>query len=79
VTDPVRIRLEDFASTVQSAVCDQQGRMMVKEHLRERAGLKKEAILVGRFDHFQIWDKAVWTAKQAASPTLETALGDIKI
>ncbi len=39
----------------QSATWDQQGRIMVKEKLRQRAGLKKEAVLVGAFTHFEIW------------------------
>jgi division/cell wall cluster transcriptional repressor MraZ len=56
--DPMRKGVEVLASKAQSATFDQQGRIMVKEKLRQGAGLKKEAVLVGRLDHFQIWDKA---------------------
>src|SRR5271168_334412 len=56
--DPQRKGVEDLATTAQSATFDTQGRIMVKEKLREGAGLKKDAMLVGRLDHFEIWDKA---------------------
>lgn len=75
--DPVRKRVEDLASIAQSTTWDQQGRVMVKEKLRQGARLKREAVLVGRLDHFQIWDKAVWTKKQTAATTVEEALGAI--
>ena len=75
--DPMRAGVENLASNAQSATFDQQGRIMVKEKLREGAGLKKEAVLVGRLDHFQIWDKAVWEKKETASMTVEEALSAI--
>jgi MraZ protein len=75
--DPLRGRVEELASLAQSATWDQQGRIMVKEKLRQGAGLKKECVLVGRLDHFQIWDKAAWTAKQTVPTTVEDALSAI--
>jgi len=75
--DPMRLGVEVLASKAQSATFDTQGRIMVKEKLREGAGLKKEAMLVGRLDHFQIWDKAVWEKKDTASITVEDALSAI--
>src|ERR1700692_2971577 len=38
--DPVRRQVQALASMAQSTTWDQQGRIMVKEKLRERAGLK---------------------------------------
>jgi MraZ protein len=75
--DPQRQRVEALASLAQSATFDQQGRIMVKEKLRQGANLKKEAVLVGRLDHFQIWDKAAWAAKDSAPTTVEEALAAI--
>jgi MraZ protein len=75
--DPMRKGVEDLATTAQSAIFDTQGRIMVKEKLREGAGLKKDAVLVGRLDHFQIWDKAVWEKKDTARMTVEEALSAI--
>jgi len=75
--DPVRRQVQALASIAQSTTWDQQGRIMVKEKLRQRAGLKKEAVLVGLLTHFEIWDKAVWEKKQTAATTVEEALSAI--
>lgn len=72
--DPVRRQMQTLASLAQSTTWDQQGRIMVKEKLRQRAGLKKEAVLVGLLTHFEIWDKAVWEKRQAGTTTVEEAL-----
>lgn len=77
VADPMRQGVEILASKAQSATFDTQGRIMVKEKLREGAGLKKDAVLVGRLDHFQIWDKATWEKKGSATMTVEEALSAI--
>jgi MraZ protein len=73
--DPLRRQVESLASLAQSATWDQQGRMMVKEKLRLGAALKKEAVMVGRLDHFQIWDKKAWDARETVPTTVEEALG----
>jgi MraZ protein len=75
--DPVRRQVQALASLAQSTTWDQQGRIMVKDKLRQRAGLKKGAVLVGLLTHFEIWDKAVWDSRQAAATTVEEALGAI--
>jgi MraZ protein len=75
--DPHRKGLENLATSAQSAMFDTQGRIMVKEKLRERAGLKKDVMLVGRLDHFQVWDEAEWEKLAAASVTVEDALDAI--
>ena len=75
--DPMRQKVEALASLAQSTTWDQQGRIMVKEKLRLPARLKKEAVLVGRLDHFQIWDKAAWESKEATPTTVEEALAAI--
>ena len=72
--DPMRLGVEVLASKAQSASFDQQGRISVKKLLRDAAGIKKDAVLVGRLDHFQIWDKKAWEAKDTATMTVEEAL-----
>src|SRR5882762_7233723 len=68
--DPQRIGVENLATTAQTATFDTQGRIMVKEKLREGAGLKKDAMLVGRLDHFEIWDKTAWEKQETAAMTV---------
>jgi MraZ protein len=72
--DPMRKKMKDVASLAQGTTWDQQGRMMVKEKLRLGAGLKKESVMVGRLDHFEIWDKAAWDAQETTPTTIEEAL-----
>jgi len=75
--DLQRKGVEHLAATAQSAAFDTQGRIMVKEKLRESASLKKDAVLVGCLDHFEIWDKAAWEKKDVAEMTFEEALSAI--
>jgi MraZ protein len=35
---------------------DKQGRVAVPQHLREYAGLERDVIVSGSFDHIEIWD-----------------------
>jgi MraZ protein len=35
---------------------DKQGRVAVPQHLREYAGLERDVIVAGSFDHIEIWD-----------------------
>lgn len=72
--DPLRHQIKTLASMAQGTTWDQQGRIMVKEKLRQGAGLKKEAVLAGRLDHFEIWDKSGWDAQPSAPTTIEEAL-----
>lgn len=40
--------------------CDKQGRILIPPTLREYAGVKKEIVLVGSVDHFEIWSRKKW-------------------
>ena len=74
VGDPMRQSVEALASRAQTAILDTQGRIMIKEKLRDGAGLKKEAMLVGRLDHFQVWEQAAWEKQDTANITVEEAM-----
>jgi MraZ protein len=43
---------------------DANGRFVVPELMISYAGVKKEAVLIGAGDHFEIWDKKVWKEYQ---------------
>ncbi len=53
-----------FFGSVAEAKPDAQGRMHIPTHLREFAGLEKEAVLLGVDDHLEIWSKEHWRAFQ---------------
>ena len=46
-----------FFSGVVDAVPDKQGRVLVPPKLAERAGLEREVVVVGVYDHLEIWDR----------------------
>ncbi|MDR2661239.1 MAG: division/cell wall cluster transcriptional repressor MraZ [Lactobacillaceae bacterium] len=39
---------------------DKQGRIIIPANLKEYAGLKKDAIVIGSGNGFEIWDKDTW-------------------
>jgi MraZ protein len=69
--DPRRQKLQQLASALQEVECDAQGRIMVKDKCRQHAGLKREAVLVGFWDHFQIWPADRWKARSEEETSFE--------
>ena len=67
-TDARRKSLEKLASVMQAAEPDQQGRIIIREKFRQHAGLSRQAVLVGRLDHFDIWEPRRW--QKVAPPAL---------
>jgi MraZ protein len=53
-----------FFGSVAEAQMDGQGRMSIPPHLREYAGLDKDAVLIGVDDHMELWSKDAWVAFQ---------------
>lgn len=53
-----------FFSSVAEAKPDTQGRMPVAAHLREHAGIDKDAVLIGVDDHLELWNPDAWRAFQ---------------
>jgi MraZ protein len=51
-----------FFSLSEDARPDPQGRMPLPQHLREHAGINKDAVVIGVDDHLEVWDKATWSA-----------------
>jgi MraZ protein len=43
---------------------DAQGRLLLPEKLRQYAMLEKQVILLGQLNKFEIWNEAVWVAKE---------------
>jgi MraZ protein len=71
-SDPQRKQFEVLAAIAQPADFDEAGRIVVKEKLRQGAGIKKNVVLVGCGDHFEIWDEAA----RAKQPPLATTFED---
>jgi MraZ protein len=52
---------------------DGHGRVVLPASLREFAGLKGEAVVVGSFDHIELWAPARWAAVSAQMSSDEFA------
>lgn len=53
---------------------DKQGRIVLPEYLRKFAGLKKDAVIAGLYNHLEIWDEKAWDAYKGKT---EKDSGDI--
>ena len=45
--------------------------MLISPELRQAAGITKDAMLLGMGEHFELWDKATYDAKEAAAMQAE--------
>jgi MraZ protein len=60
-----------FKRMLLAAACevevDSQGRILIPQILREFAGLRHEAVILGVLQHVEIWARERWTAYQAGA------------
>ena len=75
--DAPRKSLEKLASVIQAAEPDQQGRIMIREKFRQHAGLGRQAVLVGRLDHFEVWDPKKWKKIAPPATTFEEVAKEV--
>ena len=54
-----------FFALAQTVVPDRQGRVAVAPHLREYAGLERDAIVAGALTRVEIWDVARWREERS--------------
>ncbi|MBI4573062.1 MAG: division/cell wall cluster transcriptional repressor MraZ [candidate division NC10 bacterium] len=69
-------------SSAEDVEIDPQGRILLSQGLRQRAGITREVVIIGVMDEMEIWDKARWLAKLSASPSseeLSAKLGDLGV
>ena len=63
-SEEMRRFIRFFIGGASECSCDKQGRVLITPDLRSYAGLKKEIILVGVLDHFEIWSQKNWDSDQ---------------
>ena len=74
VADHQAFKDEFFANAVNCPI-DSQGRMVLSEELCQFAGIKKEVVLAGADEKFDLWNpEARQQRRQVISPTYETIL-----
>ena len=55
-----RLMQRHFFSAAAEAEPDKQGRIMIPVALLEAAGLGRDVVVAGVYDHLEIWDRAAW-------------------
>lgn len=64
--DPVaRAHLRLLLAGADEQGLDGQGRVHLNSGLREWAVLQKDCVVIGQYDHLEIWDAARWEAYEA--------------
>lgn len=53
-----------FLGSVAKVKRDGQGRLAVPAHLREYAGIEREAVMIGVEDHLELWSRNGWRTFQ---------------
>ena len=54
-------------STAHDATPDEQGRILIPQHLKDFAGLKRNVVVLGVGSRAEIWDKATLKKREKAS------------
>ncbi len=61
-------------ASAMDVACDNQGRIIVPEYLREYASMHKSIIVAGLYNRIELWDEGVWQEYKKAT---EENSGDI--
>ena len=64
-----------FFGSVQEVRPDGQGRFLVPPHLREHAGIDKDAVMIGCEDHLELWSRDGWKKYQKSMETKYKDMG----
>ena len=54
-----------FLGNAMDVEMDSAGRVLVSPELRAATGIDREVLLLGMGNHFELWDKATYEAKEA--------------
>ncbi len=54
-----------FLGNAMDAEIDATGRVLISPELRSGAGIVKDTVLLGMGEHFELWDKATYEAREA--------------
>jgi MraZ protein len=66
------IKAQRYVRMIFSSACkcepDKQGRVLLPQHLRDKVGIDKEAVMIGASFRAEIWAKEKWDAFMSAEP-----------
>jgi len=58
-----RVMQRHFFAGASQGELDRQGRLVVPAGLLDYAGLQREVVVAGVFDHIEIWDRTRWRSQ----------------
>ena len=61
-----RRAVRKIGSSAHEDTVDRQGRIGVPQHLRDMAGIERDVVVVGAFDHAEIWSPEKWEQETSA-------------
>jgi MraZ protein len=67
----VRSAIRTIAASAHSDRVDKQGRMTIPAHLRRHAGIDRDVVVIGSFDHAEIWSPERWSDERAQEGQLK--------
>ncbi len=69
-----------FSSAIEAEL-DEQGRILVPQHLKDHAGLKKDVVVSGAGNKAEIWDSKGWESysRKQAGPSFERLAADLDL
>jgi MraZ protein len=56
-----------FFGKAEPVDLDSQGRLLIPQRLRNEAGIRKEAVVLGVFDRMEIWDRETYERYEQAN------------
>lgn len=78
LTSPnVRLFTRAFYAGASECRLDGQGRVLLPTNLREHAGLRRDAVVVGMSSRVEIWAQEEWERYMQDEPGLERIAGEI--
>jgi MraZ protein len=68
-----------IASSAHTDHIDRQGRMTIPQHLRTHAGVDRDVVVVGVFDHAEVWSPERWRADEPSEEELREHYGSLNL
>jgi MraZ protein len=62
-----RAAIRTIAASAHTDQIDRQGRMTVPAHLKSFAGIERDVVVVGNFDHCEVWNPERYEDAQAGA------------
>ncbi|MBW2621488.1 MAG: division/cell wall cluster transcriptional repressor MraZ [Deltaproteobacteria bacterium] len=65
--------VRNFIGSAHECTIDKMGRVLIPAVLREKAGLKKQVVIVGALQKFEIWDQGVFKGLEESEDSFAQA------